>query len=343
MNHYFRTKPILPLLLASGIVTGAAFTSKAAVKTSSETWIGTSTTIQGNGGTGTKITQFAQRMVAPVETAGSVCLLQNETLSDTNSAWADGQFGTNGAPAYVEFDNGWMADIANCSGSMHCLTLAGGLGGAVSTGNSYRIHKHFTIASMFGTNNEAGLASGLNPSSTDNIILVNPQTQRNLIIFYYNDGTYHGWLNSSFMPADNQIIYPEQWVMVRRHVVQDTSLYLVGPVKTGTAVVTVDSGFNLVGTLKSATAMNLSALNLYTGDTTTGLASGLNPSSSDNLLVAQPNGTTAIYFYYNDGTYQGWVDGAFNPAPNAQIAPGTAFFIHRKAANAPFNWTIPAE
>jgi hypothetical protein len=120
-------------------------------------------------------------------------------------------------------------------------------------------------------------------------------------------------------------------------------LYLAGPVKTGTAVVTVDSGYNLVGTLKSSTALSLSALNLYTGDPATGLANGLNPTTSDNLLVVQPNGATKTYFYYKDAQSEGWLDGSFTPANTAQIAPGSAFFIHRKAANAPFNWTIPAE
>ena len=343
MNNLLNNKSLLQILLVTGLTGAAANPAAAMVQSSSEAWVGTSSTIQGNGGSSSKVSVFSQRMVRPLESAGTVSLVQNAVLTDTNSTWSDSQFGTKGVPAYVEFDNGWMADIVDCSAANHTLTLAGSLGSAAATGDAYRIRKHFTVASMFGTNNETGLKAGLNPNSSDNVLLQVPQTQQTLVIFYYDDGTYHGWLNASFLPADNQIIYPEQGVMVRRRVAQDASLYLVGPVKVGTTVVTIDSGYNLVGTLKSAAPLTLSQLNLYSGNPATGLASGLNPSSSDNLLVVQPNGSTATYFYYNDGTYQGWLDGLFNLATTVQISPGTAFFIRRKAANAPFNWTIPAE
>ncbi len=108
-------------------------------------------------------------------------------------------------------------------------------------------------------------------------------------------------------------------------------------------MVTIDQGYNLVGTLKSAAPIKLSDLQLYTGNQATGLASGLNPSSSDNLLVVQPNGSTATYFYYNDSVNQGWLNASFSLANNVQITPGTALFICRKAPNGAFNWTIPAE
>jgi len=135
---------------------------------------------------------FAQRMVRPLETAGVVSGIQSAVLTDTNSTWAEGQYGTKGVPAYVAFDNGWMVDIADCSAANHCLNLAGGVGSTAAVGSHYKIQKHFTVASMFGTNNEAGLKSGLNPTAADNVLLEIPQTQQVLTIFYYDDGTYHG-------------------------------------------------------------------------------------------------------------------------------------------------------
>ena len=341
MKNQRMNKSLLQVLLAVGI-TGVACRSGAVVQTSSEVWVGSDTTVQGNGGSGFKYTFFAQRMIRPLETAGTVGLVQNAVLTDTNGTWADGQFGTNGVRSYVEFDNGWMADIADCSAANHCLTLAGSIGSAASAGNAYRIHKHFTVADMFGPNNETGLKSGLNPTTADNILLVVPETQQTVVVFYYDDGTYHGWLNALFLPADKQIIYPEQGVIVRRRATQDVPLYMVGPVKTGSAVVTVDSGYNLLGTMKSATAMPLTSLNLYSGDPTTGMASGLNPTTSDNLLVVRPDGSTAVYFYYKDSYGEGWLDALFNLSNSVQIQPGTAFYIHRRS-NTGFNWTIPAE
>ena len=343
MKNGIMNQSALRVFLAVGMVGSVVFPAAATVQTSSEVWVGSASTVHGNGGTGSRVSLFSQRMVRQLETAGVVSSVQNTILVDTNSSWAEGQYGTRGVPAYVAFDNGWMADIADCSASNHCLTLAGSLGSAAAVGAHYRVQRHFTVASMFGTNNETGLKSGLNPTSADNILLQNPQTQQVLTVFYYDDGSYHGWLDATFSPADNLIIYPEQGVMVRRRLASDVNVYLAGPVKVGSTVVTVDVGNNLVGTLKSATSLPLSALNLYTGDPTTGLASGLNPIGSDNLLVVHADGSSSTYFFYKDSTYQGWLDAAFNPADSAQIAPGSAFFIRRKTPNTAFNWTIPAE
>lgn len=342
MNDQAIKKRLLQLTIAAGLVATAA-AIRGSVTTSSEVWVGSSSPIQGNGGAGSKVSFFAQRMVLPVETAGIISALQGAVLNDTNCTWSEGQFGTRGVPAYVEFDNGWMADIADCSVANKSLTLAAGLGAAISPGNAYRIHKHFTVASMFGANNETGLMSGLNPSTADNILLLVPQTQQLITIFYYDDGTTRGWMDATFARADNYVIYPEQGLMVRRRLAAPVNLYLAGPVKTGPTIVTVDVGNNLVGTLKSAAALTVPSLNLYTGDPTTGLASGLNPSASDNLLVVAPDGATATYFYYKDPTYEGWLDAAFNPAGAVPINPGSAFFIRRRLPNAAFNWTIPAE
>lgn len=341
MNKGFMNKSVLQVVLAG--VVGAAYPAAATIQTSSEVWVGSSSTVHGNGGTGSRVSMFAQRMVRPLETAGVVSGIQSAVLTDTNSTWAEGQYGTKGVPAYVAFDNGWMVDIADCSAANHCLNLVGGVGNTAAAGSHYKIQKHFTVASMFGTNNEVGLKSGLNPTAADNVLLEIPQTQQVLTVFYYDDGTYHGWLDATFAPADNLIIYPEQGVMVRRRLATDVNVYLAGPVRVGSSVVTVDLGNNLVGTLKSASTMTLSGLNLYTGDPATGLASGLNPIGSDNVLVVKADGSTSTYFFYKDSTYQGWLDAAFNPADAAQITPGSAFFIRRKAPNTAFNWTIPAE
>src|SRR5260221_7979671 len=188
MKNGFMNKTMFQMFLATGIVSGAAYQAAATVTTSSEVWVGSASTVQNNGGSGSKVSMFSQRMILPLATAGVVSAVQPAVLVDTNSSWVDSQFGTKGIPAYVEFDNGWMADISDCSASNHCLNLAGSLGGAAAAGSNYRIHKHFTVSSMFGTNNEVGLKSGLNPTTADNILVEIPQTQQVLTVFYYDDG-----------------------------------------------------------------------------------------------------------------------------------------------------------
>jgi hypothetical protein len=320
-----------------------SMSSWASIEVTSPVWVAAATTIQGNGGSGSKTTVFSQRMVSPIQYAGTVSSIQTTSLTDTNANWVVGQFGTNGTQAYVEFNNGWMADIAKSTTST-TLALAGNLTGVVSVGDSYRIRAHFTIASLFGTNNETGLMSGGNTAQADNIMLLVPQTQQSLTIFYYDDGISHGWLTADYNSAANLVVYPEQGLLVRRVASGDRSLYVCGTTKTGVTVAPVEPGYNLVGTLKNLTNLTLGALNIYTGDPTTGLASGGNTAGSDTLLVVQADGTTSTYFYYKDTSgNQGWLDANYNPSGNVLINAGTAFFVHRLTSNGPFNWTIPAE
>src|SRR6185369_7031473 len=125
-------------------------------------WIGSDTLVQGTTTTGisSRTTFFSQRMVLPVLYAGTVSSLQNTALTDTNATWTSSQFGSGGVPAYAEFDNGSMVDIAGSASTTKSLSLAGNLGGMASAGDAYRIRAHFTVASLFGTNNETGLKSG---------------------------------------------------------------------------------------------------------------------------------------------------------------------------------------
>jgi hypothetical protein len=320
-----------------------SISSWASIEVTSPVWVATATTIQGNGGSGSKTTLFSQRMVLPILYAGTVSSIQTSSLMDTNANWTIGQFGTNGTQAYVEFNNGWMADIAK-STTPTTLALAGNLTGVVSVGDSYRIRAHFTIASLFGTNNETGLQSAGNTAQADNVMVVIPQTQQTLTVFYYDDGVSHGWLTADYNPAANLVIYPEQGLLVRRVAAGDRNLYLNGTVKTGVTVAPIEPGYNLVGTLKSLSNLTLGTLNIYTGNQTTGLASGGNTADSDTLLVVQRDGTAATYFYYKDNSgNQGWLDANYNPSANVPINSGSAFFVRRLAANGSFNWTIPAE
>ena len=306
-------------------------------------WIGSDTLIQGNNGSGSRLTVFSQRMILPVLYAGTVSSLQNAALTDTNATWTSSEFGLGGVPSYAEFNNGMMADIASSSTSKS-LSLAASLGGVASIGDAYRIRAHFTIASIFGTNNETGLKSGESAAQADNIILTIPQTQQQLVIYYYSNQYYHGWITGNLTPADAQVIYPEQGLLVRRIVPENRHVYLCGPIKTDATVAPIEPGYNLVGTLKSLSPMTLAGLNIYTGDPATGLADGTTAANSDNLMVIQPDGSVSTYYYYKQaGVYEGWLDGNLTPSGNVPLSAGSAFYVKRLTNNGMFNWVIPAE
>jgi hypothetical protein len=127
-------------------------------------------------------------------------------------------------------------------------------------------------------------------------------------------------------------------------VASDAHLYLCGPIKLGVSLCPVQPGYNLLGTLKSLSSVTLSNMDLYTGDSTTGMVGNLNPSLADNLIVVQPDGSVTTYFYYySPGGYHGWINAAgFTDADSVLIPPGSTFFINRQAPG-PFIWTNPAE
>jgi len=341
-----KSQPIFDKINISALVlalAGAATPAWATIETTSPIYVGAATTINGNGGSGARYTFFSQRMVRPIAYAGIISSVQDSTLTDTNAVWTNSQFGTLGTQAYVIFTNGMMADISDTSAASQSLSLAGSLSGIASVGDSYQVRPHTTIASLFGTNNESGLQPGLTPALADNIILQIPQTLQTMTIFYLNYGSASGWYRTDGSSAANQVIYPEQGVMVRRIAAGDVTLFTSGPVKTGVTVAPIEPGYSLVGTLKSITDLTLGTLGLYTGNPATGLASGLTPALADNVLLFAPDGSPTTYFFLNSGSFQGWYDTVGNPAANVLVKAGTAFFIKRLPANGPFNWTIPAE
>src|SRR5262249_43861105 len=144
---------------------------------------------------------------------------------------------------------------------------------------------------LFGSNNEVGLKYGESAAQADNIILQIPETQRTMTIYYYSNQFYHGWLRADLSPADAQVVYPEQGLMVRRIVPGDRLVYLCGPVKAGVTVAPVAPGYNLVGTLKSLSDLTLTALNLYTGNPSTGFMPGTTAAGSDNLVLIKADGS----------------------------------------------------
>src|SRR5262249_51920806 len=177
-------------------------------ESASPLWIGPDNLVRAN-----DLTLFSQRMVRPILSAGMVAAVNYAALTDTNAAFASNQFGTNGTLAYVEFNNGDMVDIANTTTVTNNLVLAGSVAGMASVGDAYRIRAHFTIASLFGTNNEAGLTPGPNPAVADTILVQIPDTQALLTIFWFSNytTTFQGWVRADgFKPAANQVIYPEQ-------------------------------------------------------------------------------------------------------------------------------------
>src|SRR5204863_1817133 len=154
---------------------------------------------------------------------------------------------------------------------------------------------------------------------------------------------FTGWYSDTYVAAGGVVVYPGIGLMVRAKSGRSGMVYLAGAAKDGPTLAPVYPGYNLLGTLKSQRSLKLSELNLYTGDANTGIAPGPNSGASDILILLHPDGTTTTYFYSNVTGFTGWYDTTYTASANASVAPGSVFFLQRKAPRSAFYWTIPAE
>jgi hypothetical protein len=317
--------------------------SWAAVESTTESFVASATSLPGHSGSIQQFTCFSLQMVNPAVYAGVVTSVGLGAITDTGAAWAQDQFnGTNGS-FYAEFASGWNANISHSDALNKTLTFTASQPVTLVPGTAYRIRRHATLSDVFGTNDESGLLGGQNSAQADNILLHSPDTQVTHTFFYSTVPGFNGWYRDDYTPAAQSVIYPGQGIMVRRKGASNLVLYLRGPAKEGMTLAPVYPGLNLVGTLKGSKPLRLSELNLYTANPATGVAGGSNPNMADNLVVINPDSTTATYFYSDYPGFQGWYDASFRPTGTVMINAGSAFFINRKAPRGAFYWGVPPE
>ena len=286
-------------------------------------------------------------MTQPVEYQGTVTDVGISTISDTNAVWSDNQF-TNGV-YFLELIDGTTAgiseDILGTAASTKTLTLGSDLTGLVSTGQHYKIRRNWTIGSVFGPNNEAGLGGGNTLSAADELIVFDPRQQRPDIYFYKTGGIGGiGWRSSTnvSLNVSNTVLYVDQGIQIKRKQPSDTNMVLSGSVKLGTTIVAVSSNFNFVANVY-ASSLILSNSNLRTGNDATGIAGGGNASAADNVMIW--NGRSWDTYYYKSsgigGT--GWRSSTNTTvdAGGTQIPLGQCIKLQRKAPRNGFNWTVP--
>jgi hypothetical protein len=328
--------------LASAICgLAAALQSGVAAEATSETFVGSAALIAGNGGTGTRMTTFSMRSLRPTAYGGTVTALETSALIDSRATWTNNQYNGQNGSFFVEFESGVVADISNTDGTTKRLSVPGTLPGTIAIGSKYRIRRHWTIADLFGPNNEAGVLGGRNSTEADNVLLWSPQLQMAPKYYYRNITGFSGWYSGPTL-AGNTVVYPEQGIMVDRKTNIAQTIYWAGASRPRPMVAPVFPGYNLVGTLHSTAPVRLADLNLITGDATTGLAPGLNSTEADTLHFLNGDGPPTVCYYRNHPSSTGWRSGA-TAADDLLVQPGTAFYINRKAPRALFYWMMPSE
>ncbi|MHA3773885.1 TIGR02597 family protein [Verrucomicrobiota bacterium sgz303538] len=297
--------------------------------------------VDGTGGTAqSKLSFKGLGLTRPVEYQGSAETVGTNTLTDNEATWTDNQFnGQNGA-YYVEIASGTGAgttyDISATAAGTKTITLAQNLGAGITGGVTFKIRKHWTLASIFGAANEAGLGSG-NVQTADQVLIYNGQGYD---IYYYQQDSLagNGWRKAGNPAQDvgSTTIYPDDGVVIKRQQSSPVNIVLMGAVKTGQSSIPVFPGTNILSNVYAA-PMTLVSSQLFTNNPATGVAAG-DSSTADQVLLW--NGSSYDTYYYLTGS--GWRNStnAAQDAGTTSIPVGTSIIIKRKGA-AGFDWKAP--
>lgn len=284
-------------------------------------------------------------LVNRVEYQGKTEMVKGRLLKDVQATWTDDQFnppkakiGT--ATHYVEITSGPAAgvivDIIRTDSVRKMLILGQPLPSKSGPKATYRIRRHWTLATLFGTANEAGLVPG-DAATADKISIFNG---KGYDTFFYSNteeaGT--GWRrvgSGSEDKADHKI-YPDDGLLVRHSGATPLSKLVTGLVKSGRTSIPVHLGTNIIGNVYP-TSVTLVESRLYSGSPATGVRSG-NARSADKVQIY--NGTDFdTYYYQSTVAGRGWRKSGDpqTDAGSTEIPAGGAIVIKRGGA-AGFNW-----
>ena len=291
----------------------------------------------------------------PVTYQGVLASASGTSVVDSSAVWTNNQF--NGSDAthgtyFLELTTGTgvgiRSKITATDSADKTLTLADDLSGKITNGTGYKIRKNWTVATVFGANNEAGLGAG-DVTGADKILILDPITQGYTSYYYATaDGLGGaGWRTDGdpYTSQSEAELPLERGILVKRQQATSLTLTLAGSVKMGTTVTSVSPAINIVGNLDPSGKLTLGSSKLYTGDQTTGVKDG-DVTSADEVLFYRNDPVNPGYngYYYaaaNSLGGAGWRQNGdpFTDASGVSFPIGTSFIIKRQGGLA-FNWSL---
>ncbi len=301
--------------------------------------------IAGAGSGGSSLSFAALGLARPVEFQGvaSAAATAN-TITCASAGWTPGTYSTAANPYLLEIIGppgepgiGTTYDVSMTTANTATVittaqNFAAGVAGTLPT---FRLRKHWTLASVFGTTNQNGLASGF-ASSADTIQVLKPDGS--YAIYYYSVSA-PGWRTPLDDTTDraNTVLYPDDGLLITRKTSGVANVVLMGAVKTGQTSFPVLSGLSILANPYAA-PMTLASSGLYTGNSSTGLTAGFE-SSADQVFIY--NGSGYAVYYYNAGA-NGWRqvgDTTNTDMASVPLPVGSSFLVRRTGAS--FNWVAP--
>ena len=86
------------------------------------------------------------------------------------------------------------------------------------------------------------------------------------------------------------------------------------------------------GTSKVAIRKHVTLEDLFGAANEAGLGDGASLAAADEITLFSSVTGAKVYFYFNNGTQEGWVTAGVVPAANAPIEPQQGVYVKRKAA-----------
>lgn len=341
-------KPNVNWSVGATLVVAGFLYSSAMAQTNFSPIVGYQTgNIQANGGSGVRYSLVAANLLNPESWAGNL----DGSLKAAAGSFTAGSFnqGATYAKFYVEITSGpaagSQADIVSNTTDTLTVTGQSAFQNAIGAGASARIRKHRTLVDVFGgASGTTGdttvvLGKGANSGVADNILLKEGGVDKTF--FYSTSALRPGWRDSALNASADRPIYPNQGIVVARRANSNLSYTLVGEVKSGVSFYDLPQGFNAITYPIPADAtlpQIFGGSSGTTGATDVKIAKGANSGTSDNVLIAQANGTYITYFYSTSALRPGWRDVALNSASNV-VVPGNAAVFVKKLANGSMSLT----
>ncbi len=317
-------KPIIPFALL-----GALFAVGAA-NAASTTPVGYETLSLQSG-----FNYLGLRLHAATVSAGTFETVTANQVTDTGSDL--GALLDDNTTYVLEINNGSgvVQEFLGSAATGDSISLVSDITGSVSAGASYQIRPAATLASVFGANNSAGLATGFFGPGGD-IVFV-PDGAGGFAQYYYDEGE-SSWADSNGVVVDGAsvpLVYLDGVVIAATG---DLSLTVTGEVKkTSTSQLLLSESFNYLGSVYPAGATLASSFDAAIPT----LDKGFFGPGGDTFFV--PDGAGGFNQYYYDDGESSWADATSGTVIDAtQVDLPAGVLVFNTGAAAPLLNSAPA-
>ena len=313
-------------------------------------------TVTGTGGTEPSALSFlGLGLTQPAKVQSTLSSASGAVITDTQATWTDNEYNGANGNFYVELTSGsgvgLTSQIIATTASTQSLTLAENLSAYITSGVSYAVRPNWTVASVFGATNSAGLGGG-SATTADQILVYNSLTQQYTTYYYKtttfppNSGT--GWRTTASTSADasGDPFNPYDGILIRRYQSSNLAVTLPGAVKIGTSDLPVNAGLNILGNVYPGGTFTLGTSGLYTGSTASGVSGGSSTTADQVLIYNAVSGTYSTYYYKTTAFPPSSGTGWRSTASTSADASGTALpvggsILIKRLANSSFEWVAP--